>query len=69
MIWIGTSGYNYPELEGQLYPGDLSICEDAGRITRPGFQRSRSTTPFYRMPNEKLVGGWAAQTPSPYKRR
>src|SRR5204863_8231548 len=22
---------------------------------------------FYRMPNEKLVGGWAAQTPSPYK--
>ncbi len=22
---------------------------------------------FYRMPTEKLVGGWAAQTPSPYK--
>ena len=22
---------------------------------------------FYRMPNEKLVAGWAAQTPSPYK--
>jgi uncharacterized protein YecE (DUF72 family) len=22
---------------------------------------------FYRMPNEKLVSGWAAQTPSPYK--
>src|SRR6201982_2674849 len=22
---------------------------------------------FYRMPNEKLVDGWAAQTPSPYK--
>jgi uncharacterized protein YecE (DUF72 family) len=22
---------------------------------------------FYRMPNDKLVGGWAAQTPSPYK--
>jgi uncharacterized protein YecE (DUF72 family) len=22
---------------------------------------------FYRMPNEKLVGGWAAQTPSPYR--
>ena len=22
---------------------------------------------FYRMPSEKIVGGWAAQTPSPYK--
>ena len=22
---------------------------------------------FYRMPNEKLVGGWAAQTPDPYQ--
>jgi uncharacterized protein YecE (DUF72 family) len=22
---------------------------------------------FYRMPNEKLVGGWAGQTPSPYR--
>ncbi len=22
---------------------------------------------FYRMPNEKLVGGWAEQTPSPYR--
>ena len=23
MIWIGTSGYNYPEWKGNFYPADL----------------------------------------------
>ena len=31
------------------------------------FQTVEINYTFYRMPNEKLVGGWAAQTPSPYR--
>jgi uncharacterized protein YecE (DUF72 family) len=66
MIWIGTSGYNYPEWKGSFYPVDLP----AARMLP--FYAARFPTveinyTFYRMPTEKLVAGWAAQTPSPFK--
>jgi uncharacterized protein YecE (DUF72 family) len=66
MIWIGTSGYNYPEWKGSFYPVDLP----AARML-PFYAARFSTVEinytFYRMPTEKLVAGWAAQTPSPFK--
>src|SRR6201995_2730432 len=66
MIWIGTSGYNYPEWKGSFYPADL-----AAKKMLPYYAERFPTVEinytFYRMPNEKLVAGWAAQTPSPYK--
>jgi uncharacterized protein YecE (DUF72 family) len=66
MIWIGTSGYNYPEWKGSFYPADLP----AARMLP--FYAARFPTveinyTFYRMPTEKLVAGWAAHTPSPFK--
>jgi len=66
MIWIGTSGYNYPEWKGSFYPADLP----AARMLP--FYAARFPTveinyTFYRMPTEKLVAGWSAQTPSPFK--
>ena len=27
MIWIGTSGYNYPEWKGTFYPADLAASK------------------------------------------
>src|ERR1700712_3956908 len=66
MIWIGTSGYNYPEWKGSFYPADL-----AAKKMLPYYAARFATVEinytFYRMPNEKLVAGWAAQTPSPFK--
>jgi uncharacterized protein YecE (DUF72 family) len=66
MIWIGTSGYNYPEWKGSFYPPDLPAAK-----MLPYYAARFSTVEinytFYRMPTEKLVAGWAAQTPSPYK--
>jgi uncharacterized protein YecE (DUF72 family) len=66
MIWIGTSGYNYPEWKGSFYPTDLPAAK-----MLPYYAARFSTVEinytFYRMPNEKLVGGWAAQTPDPYR--
>ena len=44
MIWIGTSGYNYPEWKGSFYPADLSQRRRCCRTTPRGFRRSRSTT-------------------------
>jgi uncharacterized protein YecE (DUF72 family) len=66
MVWIGTSGYNYPEWKGSFYPADLPAAKMLPYYAAR-FPTVEINYTFYRMPNEKLVGGWAAQTPSPYK--
>jgi uncharacterized protein YecE (DUF72 family) len=66
MIWIGTSGYNYPEWRGSFYPSDLASAKMLPYYAAR-FATVEINYTFYRMPTEKLVAGWAAQTPSPYK--
>jgi uncharacterized protein YecE (DUF72 family) len=66
MIWVGTSGYNYPEWKGSFYPSDLASAKMLPYYAAR-FPTVEINYTFYRMPNEKLVGGWAEQTPSPYK--
>jgi uncharacterized protein YecE (DUF72 family) len=66
MIWIGTSGYNYPEWKGSFYPSDLAAAKMLPYYAER-FPTVEINYTFYRMPTEKLVAGWAAQTPSPYK--
>ncbi len=66
MIWIGTSGYNYPEWKGSFYPADLSPAKMLPYYAAR-FPTVEINYTFYRMPTEKLVGGWASQTPSPYR--
>jgi len=66
MIWVGTSGYNYPEWKGSFYPAGLAAAKMlpfyAARLPTVEINYT-----FYRMPTEKIVTGWAAQVPSPYK--
>jgi uncharacterized protein YecE (DUF72 family) len=66
MIWIGTSGYNYPEWKGTFYPADLPAAKMLPYYAER-FPTVEINYTFYRMPTEKLVDGWATQTPSPYK--
>ena len=66
MIWIGTSGYNYPEWKGSFYPKDLAAAKMLPYYAAR-FPTVEINYTFYRMPTEKLVAGWAAQTPSPCK--
>ena len=65
-IWIGTSGYSYPEWKGNFYPAALP----AGRML-PYYAARFSTVEinntFYRMPSERLLSGWAAATPETFK--
>ena len=65
-IWVGTSGYNYPEWKGSFYPETLPAAKMLPYYAER-FPTVEINYTFYRMPTEKLVGGWAAQTPSPYK--
>jgi len=66
MIWVGTSGYNYPEWKGSFYPSNLAAAKMLPYYAER-FPTVEINYTFYRMPNEKLTEGWAAQTPSPYK--
>jgi uncharacterized protein YecE (DUF72 family) len=66
MIWVGTSGYNYPEWKGSFYPRDLATAKMLPYYAAR-FPTVEINYTFYRMPNETLAAGWAAQTPSPYK--
>jgi uncharacterized protein YecE (DUF72 family) len=65
-IWVGTSGYNYPEWKGSFYPATLPAAKMLPYYAAR-FPTVEINYTFYRMPTEKLVGGWAAQTPSPYR--
>ncbi|MGE3955794.1 MAG: DUF72 domain-containing protein [Vicinamibacterales bacterium] len=66
MIWVGTSGYNYPEWKGSFYPQDLPAARMLPYYAAR-FPTVEINYTFYRMPNEKLVSGWAGQTPDPYR--
>jgi uncharacterized protein YecE (DUF72 family) len=66
MIWVGTSGYNYPEWKGRFYPEKLPSAKMLPYYAER-FRTVEINYTFYRMPTEKLVTGWAAQVPSPWK--
>ncbi len=65
-VWIGTSGYNYPEWKGSFYPANLAPAKMLAYYAAR-FPTVEINYTFYRMPTEKLVAGWADQVPSPYK--
>src|SRR5947207_1669297 len=66
MIWIGTSGYNYPEWKGHFYPADLP-AKKMLPFYAARFPTVEINYTFYRMPTEQLVSGWAAAAPPPFK--
>jgi uncharacterized protein YecE (DUF72 family) len=66
MIWIGTSGYNYPEWKGTFYPQTLPAAK-----MLPYYAERFSTVEinytFYRTPTEKIVEGWSQATPAQFR--
>jgi len=66
MIWIGTSGYNYPEWRGTFYPEKFPAPK-----MLPYYAARFSTVEinytFYRLPNEKMVAAWSAATPPGFR--
>jgi len=65
-MWVGTSGYNYPN-------GRAASIRTSSRrprccpTTPSASQPSRSTTPSYRIPNEKILAGWDRETPPGFR--
>jgi len=65
-IWVGTSGYNYPEWRGSFYPPKMPTSKMlpyyAGRLATVEINYT-----FYHSPTAKILEGWSAQTPPEFK--
>lgn len=65
-IWVGTSGYNYPEWKGSFYPQKLPAAQ-----MLPYYAQRLSTVEinytYYRTPNQKILDGWSRVTPERFK--
>ena len=66
MIWVGTSGYNYPEWKGSFYPEKLPAAKMLPYYAER-FPTVEINYTFYRTPNEKILDGWNQATPERYK--
>jgi uncharacterized protein YecE (DUF72 family) len=57
-VYVGTSGWNYPEWKGSFYPRDM---KPAGMLAyyAERFSTVEVNNTFYRMPTQKVVDGWA----------
>jgi uncharacterized protein YecE (DUF72 family) len=66
MIWIGTSGYNYPEWKGSFYPEKLPSSKMLAYYAER-FPTVEINYTFYRLPTEKMVAAWAEVTPEAFR--
>ena len=65
-VWIGTSGYNYPEWKGTFYPETLPATKMLPYYAER-FPTVEINYTFYRTPNEKILEGWNKATPERFK--
>jgi len=65
-IWVGTSGYNYPEWRGSFYPEKFATTK-----MLPYYAERLATVEinytFYRSPNPSILAGWSRQTPAHFR--
>jgi uncharacterized protein YecE (DUF72 family) len=61
-VFVGTSGYNYPEWRGSFYPEKFPTTKMLPYYAER-FRTVEINYTFYRIPNQKLLDGWASATP------
>ncbi len=65
-VWVGTSGYNYPEWKGNFYPQDLAAAKMLPYYAAR-FDTVEINYTFYRTPNPQTLAGWSAATPERFR--
>ena len=65
-VWVGTSGYNYPEWKGSFYPETMPAAKMLPYYAER-FPTVEINYTFYRTPTEKILDGWNAATPERFK--
>lgn len=62
-ILVGTSGWSYDAWIGKFYPDDLPKTKMLAYYAER-FRTVEINNTFYRLPNPKVLSGWADQVPS-----
>jgi uncharacterized protein YecE (DUF72 family) len=66
MIYVGTSGYNYPEWRGTFYPEGFP-AKKMFEFYAGHFRAVEINATFYRMPTQKITAGWLEQAPPGFR--
>lgn len=66
MIWIGTSGFQYPEWKGLFYPHDLAAKKMLAYYGKH-FPTTESNYTFRTIPSLKALSNWSAETPANFR--
>jgi len=65
-VWVGTSGFSYPEWKGLFYPPELPDRQMlAYYATR--FSAVEIDSTFYRIPSAKTIEAWRDATPADFR--
>jgi len=65
-IWIGTSGFQYPEWKGTFYPDKLATKKMLAYYGRY-FPTTESNYTFRTIPSVKTLSNWSAETPENFR--
>lgn len=66
MIWIGTSGYHYPEWRGSFYPEALPSAQMLPYYAER-FTTVEINSTFYQVPRKKTLEAWSRTTPERFR--
>lgn len=64
-LWIGTSGWQYEDWRGNLYPRSVPKRRWLEHYCL-GFATVESNSSFYRLPAAETFAGWASRTPDDF---
>jgi uncharacterized protein YecE (DUF72 family) len=65
-LWIGTSGFQYPEWKGTFYPETLPVSQMLPFYAER-FSSTEVNYTFRRIPSAKTIDGWWKATPERFK--
>jgi uncharacterized protein YecE (DUF72 family) len=66
MIWIGTSGFQYPEWKGNFYPKKMPATKMLSYYAQH-FPTTEINYTFRQLPSDKTISNWLAQTPEQFR--
>jgi uncharacterized protein YecE (DUF72 family) len=65
-LYVGTSGFSFPEWKGSFYPEDLP-AKHMLRYYAERLGTVEINNTFYRMPKREMLAGWCEQVPASFR--
>jgi uncharacterized protein YecE (DUF72 family) len=65
-LWLGTSGFQYPEWKGKFYPADLSAAKMLGFYAER-FSSTEINYTFRRLPSAETIRRWVGRVPAEFR--